>query len=290
MKERYTIGEVAKHCNISTKTLRYYDKIGLLKPEFKDPGTKYRYYSKRQLTTLAIIRRYRSMDFCLKDIQVMISDIPLNDIEDKVLKRQKELSAEMASLQRKEQTCQTLLEHVRAGNTIRKTFDDGPSTVIVEDIPEGVMFFTRKIMKEYQNSDVNLDRWIEIIDSCQRLNYSIISPVIITYHSEILGQFLMKDCDVEFGVLVDAELLTKEQREDTRVRDWGGKKAAVSYHFGSFESIVNTHLATTQWVYKNGYEVIGPISDEFVVSPLDIDNEDLHVTKVIIPIQKRGGK
>lgn len=38
------IGEVAKMYHLSVELLRYYDKIGLLKPEIVDSDSGYRYY------------------------------------------------------------------------------------------------------------------------------------------------------------------------------------------------------------------------------------------------------
>lgn len=48
MTERYSIGKVSTACNIPIKTLRYYDEIDLLKPEYRDNDSNYRYYSKDQ--------------------------------------------------------------------------------------------------------------------------------------------------------------------------------------------------------------------------------------------------
>ena len=39
MKELYTIGEVSKLIGISSQTLRYYDKIGVVKPAFVNEAT-----------------------------------------------------------------------------------------------------------------------------------------------------------------------------------------------------------------------------------------------------------
>ena len=44
-----TIGEVAKVKQISIKALRYYEKIGILKPAYCDPNTGYRYYKNEQM-------------------------------------------------------------------------------------------------------------------------------------------------------------------------------------------------------------------------------------------------
>lgn len=41
-----SIGEFSKICQVSAKTLRYYDEIGLLRPEEINPENGYRYYSR----------------------------------------------------------------------------------------------------------------------------------------------------------------------------------------------------------------------------------------------------
>ena len=52
------IGEFSKLAKTSIKMLRYYDKIGLLKPSMIDGATKYRYYSEEQLETVRQISMY----------------------------------------------------------------------------------------------------------------------------------------------------------------------------------------------------------------------------------------
>ena len=48
----FTISEFAKLRNININSLRYYEKLGLLKPAFIDEKTNYRYYKAEQLTVL----------------------------------------------------------------------------------------------------------------------------------------------------------------------------------------------------------------------------------------------
>ena len=45
IKNLFTIGEMGGLFRTNIRTLRYYDDIGLLKPEVVDPKTGYRYYS-----------------------------------------------------------------------------------------------------------------------------------------------------------------------------------------------------------------------------------------------------
>ena len=43
------IGEFSKLTKTTIKALRYYDKLGLLKPAFTDSTTLYRYYTEEQI-------------------------------------------------------------------------------------------------------------------------------------------------------------------------------------------------------------------------------------------------
>jgi DNA-binding transcriptional MerR regulator len=68
----YTIKEIADLAGVSTRTLRYYDEIGLLSPA--DTGENgYRYYDQGSLLRLQQILFFRELDVPLKDIQLIMS-------------------------------------------------------------------------------------------------------------------------------------------------------------------------------------------------------------------------
>ena len=65
MKEIISITEMAKLRNISTETLRHYDRIDLLKPVHVDPDTGYRYYSITQYEKIGTIRELKNLGMSL---------------------------------------------------------------------------------------------------------------------------------------------------------------------------------------------------------------------------------
>lgn len=68
----YSIGELAKLAGITTRTLRYYDRIGLLKPgAVRETG--YRRYGEREVDLLQQILFYRSLGVELAEIARMIN-------------------------------------------------------------------------------------------------------------------------------------------------------------------------------------------------------------------------
>lgn len=69
MKDYLTIGEVSKMKGIGIKSLRYYDKLGILKPAYTNPETGYRYYTIEQMLMLDMIVLCLSLDIPLKKMQ-----------------------------------------------------------------------------------------------------------------------------------------------------------------------------------------------------------------------------
>ncbi len=68
----YTIKQIADLAGVSTRTLRYYDQIGLLSPsQTGDNG--YRYYDQVSLLQLQQILFFRELDVPLKEIQRILS-------------------------------------------------------------------------------------------------------------------------------------------------------------------------------------------------------------------------
>jgi DNA-binding transcriptional MerR regulator len=67
-----SIGELSKKIGISTQTIRYYERIGLLpKPQRSSNG--YRAYDDTDIERLEFIKRSRSLDFSLDDIQEILA-------------------------------------------------------------------------------------------------------------------------------------------------------------------------------------------------------------------------
>ena len=62
-----TVGQAAALSGVSVRTLRYYDQIGLLKPQ-QVGENGYRYYTQENLQTLQQILFFRELEFPLREI------------------------------------------------------------------------------------------------------------------------------------------------------------------------------------------------------------------------------
>jgi len=70
-KIKLKIGEFSKLCYVTVKTLRYYEKIGLLMPHEVDKWTGYRYYEVSQMKELNDIVRLKHLGLSLEEIRDM---------------------------------------------------------------------------------------------------------------------------------------------------------------------------------------------------------------------------
>ena len=67
-----TIQAFAKLCGCNPQTLRYYDKVGLLKPGRVDRFTGYRYYDEEQALTFVKIKNLQLGGFTIEEIKPLL--------------------------------------------------------------------------------------------------------------------------------------------------------------------------------------------------------------------------
>lgn len=63
------IGELAKICNVAVQTLRYYDSIGVLKADYVDQVSGYRYYAPEKIQIFQIVSSLKKLNFSLEEIK-----------------------------------------------------------------------------------------------------------------------------------------------------------------------------------------------------------------------------
>ncbi|MBR6637397.1 MAG: MerR family transcriptional regulator, partial [Lachnospiraceae bacterium] len=72
MNRTYTIGELAELAGVSTKTLRVYERKGLLLPE-RNTENRYRIYTDHAVRKLEQIRLMKYLGFSLDQIELFLA-------------------------------------------------------------------------------------------------------------------------------------------------------------------------------------------------------------------------
>lgn len=143
MKEFYTIGETGKIFNMTTDTLRFYDRIGLLRPwTVGDNG--YRYYSKAQFEIISTIKLLRSMGTPIERITEIIHSDDTSGISRELERYTGEIDHKIAELQTMKQKTSLL------GSLIAET--DSGSVISPVTVP--AMWFMSKPFGDTDELDI----------------------------------------------------------------------------------------------------------------------------------------
>ncbi|BDM20837.1 TPA: Cu(I)-responsive transcriptional regulator [Pseudomonas putida] len=127
------IGQAARRSGLSTKMIRYYESIGLLKPATRsDSG--YRLYQAEDLHSLAFIKRSRDLGFSLEEVGKLLTlwqDRGRASADVKALATQHidELNRRIEELVSLRDTLGELVAHCQG--------DDRPDCPILKDLANG---------------------------------------------------------------------------------------------------------------------------------------------------------
>ena len=113
----FSIGDVARLFHLSVSSLRHYETVGLLTPEYTDPATGYRYYGPRQFEVLNTIRYLRALDMPLGQIRAFLRNRDVGHIEQMLRAQKDAVVRKQAELQRVERKIDNRLRQLRDAQT-----------------------------------------------------------------------------------------------------------------------------------------------------------------------------
>lgn len=147
----YSITKLAKISGVTTRTLRYYDQIGLLKP-IRVSSNGYRVYGQKEVELLQQILFYRELGVELKEIAGIVNDSEF-DLE-------KALNDHLSALLKRKDQLETLI------NNVTKTISSIKGETVMSDkekfegfkekmIAENEERYGREIRHKYGDDTVN---------------------------------------------------------------------------------------------------------------------------------------
>lgn len=103
----YTISDLAKEFDLTTRAMRFYEDMGLLQPERTGPGGRNRAYSPRDRTRLKLTLRAKRLGLSLTEAKEIIdlydsprdTNVQLQKFLDVLAQHRRQLEGQMADLQ-----------------------------------------------------------------------------------------------------------------------------------------------------------------------------------------------
>jgi len=269
----FKIGDFSKLSQVSVRTLRYYEEMGLLAPIEVDRFTSYRYYSVDQLPRLNRILALKDLGFSLEQIAQLLNEgLPPDQMRGMLRMKQAEI---------RQQAEEERARLARVEARLRQIEQEGKMPtheVVIKKIEPQLVAAIRRVIPSYEGIGQLLGETFAYVG--QQGGRPAGPPVCIYYDAE----FRERDADVEAAVPLTAALPSSEQ---VTVRELPGtERMGCVIHQGSYESVGEAYNTLMAWIGSNGYRIAGPCREVYLRGPESGPDASSYVTEVQVPVEK----
>ncbi|WP_047985980.1 MerR family transcriptional regulator [Ornithinibacillus californiensis] len=164
----YSIGKLAELSNVTVRTLRYYDEIGLLSPTALSDGG-HRYYESSEIEKLQNILFLKEMGFNLNEIQKILAN-HIKSSKELLQLRLEILNDEQLRLKQQEQKIKAILDIMEMeGTTDWQAIFESTNFIKNNNSNKLKHYFTKDELyildqlPKFGSDDVIAQKWVELI-------------------------------------------------------------------------------------------------------------------------------
>lgn len=271
----FKIGEFSKLTQVSIRMLRYYDEMGLLKPDRVDEFTNYRFYSATQIPALNKITFLRDIGFNVAEIAETLSVWSDEVIQRKLEAKQKEIEVEIGKQQDK------LLRITQAKQDLEESHTPMDSKVIIRAIPSYQVLSLRRVVSDYYQEGF---LWKEMSAFVEGLDIVHAQDTFTIYHDL---DYREQDVDIEICLPVDrkggdvGEFIFRDTEAVPLM--------ACTMVYGPFENIAGVFKSFAHWLENhNQYEMKGTSRQIVHRGPWNETNPENYVIEIQVPLKTRN--
>jgi DNA-binding transcriptional MerR regulator len=278
-----SIGDFSQLGQVTIRTLRLYDELGLLKPARVDETTGYRYYSADQLSRLNRIVVLKGMGFSLEQItQLLHDDLSVDRLRGMFVMKQAEIERDIQENKRR-------LERVAA--RFRQIEQEGQlpdQEVILKRIEPQTIISARQVVPTRNDLPFYRRALFNAVYQCIKNTKLTTSGLELVIHHNT--DYVEEDIDIEAAIVIDPRNLKslKLPDGDVSVRELPAVQAMVSVIQEGLDSGFERAILTlSSWIEANGYTSIGPCRELHVSgSELELKDDEPVVIEVQLPVEK----
>lgn len=268
----YRIGEFSKMAKTTIKTLRYYDREGLLSPARVDEETGYRYYTTGQLIRLSRITALRQAGLSVGEVASILSG---QDRGELLRRRQTETEDELKEMESR-------LSRIR--HLLARTKEDFfmEYQAIIKELPACTVFYKQGVVPTFADYTAFI---LKAGEECREANPHLkcVEPSYC-YTTYLDPEFRQHDIAVEYAQAVTA----RGQETDTiHFKDIEKTQAVCVYHRGRYESLGEAYAYAFNWMEENGYEAAGSAREQYIDGVWNKESQEDFLTEIQIPARRK---
>lgn len=269
-KKLFQIGDVAKMFHISVGSLRRYEQAGLLKPEYTDPETGYRYYSARQFEVLNTIRYLRVLDMPLGQIGEFLGNRDIDVIDAKLLNQKKLIEKKRRELETIERKIDHRLQHLRDARTSEL------NVIHLKKFPPYRTVWMKDSLR--LKSYLDLEYAIRRLEENQRESLVFLGKVGVGISKDNLLAGKFGEYDQVFLLLDD------EDSYEGKVEQHQEELCVSIYFCGSHSEAEIYYHKLMKYIDEHKMQVAGSSKEITMIDNGITDDPDKFVTEIRIPV------
>lgn len=274
----YTIGKTSKICNISIQTLRYYDKIMLIKPSVVDPQNGYRSYSYSDILNIKIVQDLRALNFPLTEISNILKTNDSNKILEIMQKKQRELKEKISLFEKNMNNVENRIANMEI-QLSKKTQSD--SYLELKYIPQRKVAYTRK--KSPCSMDGFTLRFTELFDLLNTFNITPSGHISAIYYEDILT-FDRELSDIEVFLPMD---ISTANQDFIRIIPAGLYITCIYFGESTENKCKYNYTVIKEWAASSGYKLCSDPIEEYLVDLINLSNSENFISEMQILVTKR---
>ena len=268
---RLTIGDFSKYCQVTVKTLRHYEKLGILVPNEVDEWTRYRYYDVAQLQRLNGILRLKGMGFTLEEIRDLLAEGGQRPSTKQIEEKIRETEKQIVVLQQR-------LDVLRRTDAIIRQIAD-MERFSIQPLPSIIVASHRRTIKRY--ADLTPLCANIIGPEIQRIGCRRTQPVYcfsVDYDKEFKGE----DMDIEYCEQVE------EMHSDTPLIKFKRlpevPMAVCMKCSGPYDRMSQNFIELFNYITEHGYRAAGLPRVQYVEGSWNQENPAKWLTIIQAPV------
>lgn len=261
-----TIGEFSRLSHVSSRMLRHYDLIGLLRPVHVGADNGYRYYDAAQLSTLRQIETLKGYGFKLAQIGQLLPLGP-QALAEKIHHQRLDTLKEIDTLRRTLREMESDIIQMEGPRMLSDKYQ-----VIVMEQPPQKVFSIRRTISIAQTTQL----FDELLAEAKRRGYTRTGPTQQMFMGE---EFDYENLDME------AQVQVAEDGEGVHTLP-GGTFVATT-HVGPYESVKYAYDAICAWMAEHPeYHAAGPGIERYLKDEGMVGSPEEMETAVLFPVVK----
>jgi DNA-binding transcriptional MerR regulator len=271
------IGDFSRLAQVTIKTLRFYDEIGLFKPAVVDRFTGYRYYTLDQLPRLNRIVALKDVGFSLEQIADMLnSDLTADEVRGMLRLKRTELQQQIEDSQARLTRLDMRLRQIEMEDNM------SDYEIIIKKIEAQQAVCIRQIVPHISDIHRLFDRvQMAIRDQNIRPN----GPWMALYHH---AGYRDHDLDIEIAVPVESSpggSITLDNGQMLTVRTVPAiERALTALWRGSYQELGEVYTALSTYLHDHDYHYLGPAREVYLRGPGDTANSADYLTEIQYPV------